>query len=72
VEKNFMYPAVQGASPDIIYQYKNSVNNAFYIKDAVDDLIEKVLANGGDVEFVDGQLLKNYDSIVLIEYYERK
>jgi hypothetical protein len=65
-----MYPAVKGSSPGIIYQYKNSVNNAFYIKDAVDDLIEKVLANGGDVEFVDGQLLKNYDSIVLIEYYE--
>jgi Bacterial archaeo-eukaryotic release factor family 3 len=70
VEKNFMYPALHGSSPDIIYQYKNSINNTFYIKDAVDDLIEKVLANGGDVEFTDGQLLKNYDSIVLIEHYE--
>jgi len=72
VEKNFMYPAVQGDSPDIIYQYKNSVNTPFYIKDAVDDIIEKVLANGGDVEFADGQLLKKYDSIVLIEYYEHQ
>lgn len=72
VEKNFMHTVAQGAAGDLIYQYRNSASNAFYIKDAVDDLIEKVLANGGDVEFVDGQLLKNYDSIVLIECYGRR
>ena len=35
----------------------------------VDDVIEKVLENGGDVEFVDEGLLKQYDHIALISFY---
>jgi hypothetical protein len=44
-------------------------NNPFYIKDAVDDVIEKVLSGGGDVEFVEDGALKAYDHIALIRYY---
>ena len=44
-------------------------NNPFYIKDGVDDVIEKVLVGGGDVEFVEDGALKAYDHIALIRYY---
>ena len=40
-----------------------------FLKDAVDDVIEKVLASGGDVEFVDEGLLDQYGHIAVIEYY---
>jgi hypothetical protein len=69
VEKNFFYPAQQGSSPEIIYPYNEIQKTAFYIKDAVDDIIEKVLASGGDVQFVEEGLLTKYDKIVLLEYY---
>jgi hypothetical protein len=69
VEKNFMYAAHHGAEEDIIY--KQEIQNAadLYIKDAVDDVIEKVLENGGDVEFVDDDVLNEYEHIALIQFY---
>jgi Bacterial archaeo-eukaryotic release factor family 3 len=69
VEKDFIYPARHGSEPDIIFPEDVISNNKFYIKDAVDDIIEKVLENGGDVEFVDNDVLKDYDKIALIRYY---
>ena len=33
------------------------ITNFPYIRDVVDDLIEKVLEDGGDVEFVDNGML---------------
>jgi Bacterial archaeo-eukaryotic release factor family 3 len=69
VEKNFIFPADKSSTPGIIYKREESVTGAFYIKDAVDDVIEKVLANGGDVEFVDEGVLEGYSKIVLIEFY---
>ena len=45
------------------------IKNSFYIKDAVDDIIEKVIACGGDVEFVDEGILKDFSKIALIEYF---
>ena len=42
----------------------------FYIKDEVDEIIEKVLESGGYVEFVEQATLKDYDHIVLIENYQ--
>ena len=69
VERNFMYPAHYGAEKDIIY--KEEIQNAadLYIKDAVDDTIERLLENGGDVEFVDDGVLTEYGHIALIQYY---
>ncbi len=69
VEKNYVYPAQHSANPEVIFARNEDLKNAFYIKDAVDDIIEKVLSSGGDVEFVDEGLLKAYEKIVLIEYF---
>ncbi len=41
----------------------------FYIKDAVDHVLERVLEYGGDVEFVDRDKLKDFGRIALIKYY---
>ncbi len=69
VEKNYMYPAQQGSASDVIEDLHEPYNRFSYIKDAVDDIIEAVLENGGDVEFVDEGLLQLYNKIVLINYY---
>jgi hypothetical protein len=69
VEKNYMYAAQHGCTEDVIYKVDEPTDKSFYIKDAVDDVIEKVLANGGDVEFVDEGLLKDYQQIALVQYY---
>lgn len=69
VEKNFIYPAQHSDIPEVIFKKEEIVENAFYIKDAVDDIIEKVVSSGGDVEFVDEGILKDYNKIVLLEYY---
>lgn len=69
VEKNFMYPAEHSNRTDVIYNASEPYNKFSYIRDAVDDVIEKVLENGGDVEFVDEGMLDKYDHIALIQYY---
>ncbi|WP_290796962.1 hypothetical protein [Flavihumibacter sp. UBA7668] len=40
-----------------------------YIKDAVDDIIEKVLEVGGEVEFVDPGKLTDFGKIALVRFY---
>jgi hypothetical protein len=48
----------------------DELSNKFtYIRGAVDKIVEKVLEHGGDVEFVDSGMLKDYDGIALIQYY---
>jgi hypothetical protein len=68
VEKDFVYPA-QIINAETISARDANANNPFYIKDAVDDVMEKVLQNGGDVEFVENGALKDYEQIALIQYY---
>ena len=63
VERNFAQPAFLNDDGGI---NSNNNNNGVYIKDAVDDAIEKVLIDGGDVEFVSDNLLKNHGHIALI------
>jgi hypothetical protein len=58
VEKDFIDPDLPDALPQ-----------AFYIKDTVDSIIQKVLENGGDVEWVDKDRLKEYGHIALIQHY---
>ena len=70
VEKNFVCPAQTYAMQETGFKRDEKMKDAFYIKDMVDDVIEKVLANGGDVEFVDDGLLKDYQRIALIEVYD--
>ena len=69
VEKNYMYAAEHGSIDEIIYKATEPYNKFSYIKDAVDDVIEKVLENGGDVEFVDADVLNDYQHIALLQYY---
>jgi len=67
IEKNFIYPAEHTDNKETIEKLTLPYNKFSYIKDAVDDAIEKVLEYGGDVEFVDEGVLK--DHIALIQYY---
>lgn len=69
VEKNYMVGAQHSDNIDTIYEVSDLNNDFSNIKDAVDDVIEKVLANGGEVEFVAQDALKLYDKIALIKYY---
>jgi len=68
IEKGYMYPALRGTK-GVIYPLTEPYNKFSYIKDAVDDVIEKVLEYGGDVEFIEKGLLDNYQHIVLVTYY---
>ena len=52
-----------------LYLATEPYNKFSYIKDAVDDVIEKVLETGGDVEFVDAAVLNDYQHIALLQYY---
>lgn len=69
VEKNYTYEAQQGSRKEIIYNADQPNNSFSSIKDAVDDVIEKILETGGDVEFMDEGMLKDYQHITLIQYY---
>lgn len=64
VEKDFYCPAFVTEKGETIFSNGNQ-ENELIANDAVDEIIEKVLENGGDVEFVDE--LKDYNRIALIE-----
>ena len=42
--------------------------NPFYKANVIEEVIEKVLENGGDADFVENDLLKHYGGIALIEH----
>ena len=67
VEQNYMASAIR--KDGLIIKPKEPSQQDGIIKDAVDDIIEKVLASGGDVEFVDDGILNNYGRIALVLYY---
>lgn len=69
VEKNYAFPAFMGPDDELNPVEEAVLNHSIYIKDAVDEVIEKVLANGGDVELVSDGLLKEYKRIALIQFY---
>ena len=68
VEKDFICVAVK-VCDEVINTADANLSNPFYIKDAVNDIIEKVLESGGDVEFLENGALPKYGQIALIEYY---
>ena len=69
VEKNYKYAAQLGNGNDLLEELLEPYNKFSYIRDAVDDVMEKVLENGGDVEFVDAEVLKDYQHIALIQFF---
>jgi hypothetical protein len=68
IEKNYKYAGAQGNIDEVIYHAVEPYCKFSCIKNLVDEVIEKVLENGGDVEFVSGDLLKGYQHIMLIKY----
>ncbi|HTI92401.1 MAG TPA: hypothetical protein VL727_17525 [Puia sp.] len=69
VENDFMYPAHHGPQLDNIRGEDLTQSNPYFLKDAVDEVMEKVLAAGGDVEFVSNDALKEYGRVALIRLY---
>ena len=69
VERDYRVSAEYGADRGEINFLQEPYNKFSYIRDVIDDLIEKVLENGGDVEFVDNGMLMDYGRVALIQYY---
>jgi hypothetical protein len=67
VEKNYVYNSENKRVQKAIHKAIKPYNNLSYIKNQLDEVIEKVLKNGGDVEFVDKEVLGCYDHIALIK-----
>jgi hypothetical protein len=66
VEEGYEYQAYLGKG--LIVCPEEATNNA-YIKDAVEDAIEKVLADGGEVDFVSNGALNSFMHIAAIRNY---
>jgi hypothetical protein len=69
VERNYSFPARHGAEPGLIEALTGPYDDFSYIRDAVDDALEKVLKGGGDVEFVADGALKELGHVALVKYY---
>jgi hypothetical protein len=69
VEKNFIYPVEQTAGSIRISSAVRSYSSspASFVTNLVDDIIEKILEAGGDVEFVEDGYLEDCDRIALIQ-----
>ena len=67
IEKNFYPP--EGSKPSHIFSNSQIDEEIFFINDAVDKVIEQVLESGGDVEFVEDGILKEFGRIAMIKYY---
>jgi hypothetical protein len=65
IEKGYMHAAGIGSTGKL-HLFNEPYRRFSYVKDAVDDAIEKVLENGGDVEFVDKGLLGDFQRIALV------
>ena len=66
IESDFIAATEQTKGKERNIRQAASFGNRFYIHDAVDDVIEKVLENGGEVEFVEPGVLSAYGNIVLV------
>lgn len=69
VEKGYTAAGEHIAAGKIVYKPTAESNEFHLANDVVDDVIEKVLQNGGDVAFTDDGLLQQYDHIVLLKFY---
>lgn len=69
VEKNFVAAGEHVSDGKIVYKPTSSENDFHTSNDVVDDIIELVLQNGGDVAFTDDGVLNKFDHIALIKFY---
>lgn len=66
IEKDFYYSFRFTESNDIPFSKAVSSDGPLFVCDAVEDAVERVLAEGGDVEFVNPGVLKDHMHIALI------
>ena len=66
VGKDFVYSSADKVKLDNTVPTSGTYYGFSCVNNEVDDIIEKVLENGGDVEFVPDEILKDYDYIALI------
>jgi hypothetical protein len=69
VEKKLINPGLISKTYHPFAKINSAGNEVFFIKNDLDNIIKKVFENGGEVEFIDNGLLKNYGHIALIENY---
>jgi hypothetical protein len=67
VEKNFIYPAEQSTGSSQLSSTTRYYPPSCCTTNLVDDIIEKILESGGDVEFVEDGYLEDCDRIALIK-----
>jgi hypothetical protein len=61
------YPYTEGnVAPVPTKKEANALENRFYVKAPIDDVIEKILDNDGDVDFVEKGKLKDFNHVALI------
>lgn len=65
-EQNYLYHEACQTCDELIHTAITPHNKFSYLHNAVDEIIEKVLENGGGVEFVEDGFLKDYQALVLI------
>ncbi len=66
VEKDYQYPSQSTDNEEIIFKATQPYSRYSYIKDAVDEVIEKILDRDGDVEFVSKRMMEKHNHIALI------
>ena len=69
VERNYVASGEHVAEGRIVYKPTVSQNDFYTSNDVVDDVIEMVLQNGGDVAFTEDGFLSDFDHIALIQFY---
>ncbi len=66
LEENYQYPELTTRNEETVYKANKLYNRFSYLKDMVDEIIEKILEEDGDVEFVGKNIMEQYDHIALI------
>jgi len=69
VENGYMNDGTDGNRVRAIFRTSKNLYSPFCIADEIDQLIEKILEAGGDVEFVEDGSLADYNHIALIREY---
>ena len=68
MESNYRYAAQLLENEDGLYTSKETYHEYSHVRDAVDDIIELVLENGGDVELTGTSLPQEFKHIALIQH----
>jgi hypothetical protein len=69
VEKQLLFEQIESHKLNELVADTFPKNKTLQAKDAIDEAVENVLKNGGDIEFVENGLLKKYKHLVIIEPY---